>query len=476
MITLLGIPVSELDTSKYIMQLRGVLHWKKNWGKGTIEWATGVGKSMVAYLAIYAMRKRNPLIKCIIIVPTTQLKGQWETNLLKMGLANNTTVYVVNTIALKDVTYTCDLLVIDEVHRVAADKFSRIFHLVKYKHILGLTATIDRLDGKEKLLKQYAPVVSRVTQTQARRKGWISDFIELNVPIHISRDDKEKLSNMNKIIGKAMGKFDDPETMRACMRLEEAEHFAQLNFPTSNYKEVGAQLQVAALQGQQFIGMRTDYLYNLEQKIAATVELINEFGLKTITFSQSTRFADEVKKRVGPTAVAYHTKIEPVMRQVEKTKVYKSANGASKFLSKKQGAKQRMTEDGFEVYWTEPKKIGITVLKREALDHFTHNKNGVSAICTARALDQGFDVRDVELGINASGSSNPTQYVQRSGRVARSFVYANGTEKQGVFINLFVPNSKDQSWLENAQKGSRDVVYVDGVKEAVALIKKRLKS
>ena len=474
--TLLGIPVSELDTSKYIMQLRGVIHWKKHWGKGTIEWATGVGKSMVAYLAIYAMRKVNPSVKCIIIVPTTQLKGQWEENLLKLGLAESAEVYVVNTVALKDKVYQCDLLVVDEVHRVAADKFSRIFQLVQYKHILGLTATIDRLDGKEKLLKKYAPVVSRVTQTQARRKGWISDFIEMNVPIHISRDEKESLSNMNRVIAKNMAKFDDHECMRRCMKLEEAEYFAQLSFPSSNYKEMGAQLQVAALQAQQFIAMRTDFLYNLEQKIAATVELINEFGLKTITFSQSTRFADEVKNRVGPKAVAYHTKIEPVMRQVEKSKVYKSANGASKFLSKKPGAKQRMVEDGFEVYWKEPKKIGITVLKREALDHFSHNKNGVSAICTARALDQGFDVRDIGLGINASFSSNPTQYIQRSGRTCRPFTYTDGTIQQAVFINLFVPNSKDQTWLENAQKGSRNVVYVDDVKEAISLIKKRLKS
>ena len=63
--------------------------------------------------------------------------------------------------------------------------------------------------------------------------------------------------------------------------------------------------------------------------------------------------------------------------------------------------------------------MGITVQKREALDNFSNNKGGVDVICTARALDQGFNVEDVELGVNASGSSNPAQYVQRTGRVAR---------------------------------------------------------
>ena len=41
------------------------------------------------------------------------------------------------------------------------------FYSVKYKYILGLTGTLERLDGRHKLLEKYCPVVDRVTVEEA---------------------------------------------------------------------------------------------------------------------------------------------------------------------------------------------------------------------------------------------------------------------------------------------------------------------
>ena len=473
--TLLGMPVEKIDSSKYIMQCRGVISWKRKGGKGTMECATGFGKSIIACLAIAKMYKKKPHLTCMIIVPTISLKEQWEEILIAFGLSECTTVYVVNTIALKDIKYEVDFLVVDEIHLMAADQFSRIFSLVKYSFIMGLTATIDRLDGRERYLKKYAPVVMRITQTQAIKHGWINDFIECNVPIPISRKERDELTNMNREIAKNMGKFDDPEAMRRCMKIEEAELYARMNFPHANYKDMGAQLQVAALQGQQFTAMRTKFLYTLEQKIAATVDLINEFGLKTITFSQSTLFADEVKKRIGAKAVTYHSNMETLVRMVDKTKTYKKLASANNFMFKTEGSTLSTNGEQFIVTWQEPKKIGLTVQKRENKTNFKENLGGINTICTAKALDQGFDVADVEMGIDASRTSNPTQHTQRTGRCARNFTYSDGTKKQGIFVNLYVPNSRDRDWLDRAQKNSTNVVELGSMEECIALIKKRLK-
>ena len=52
-----------------------------------------------------------------------------------------------------------------------SDHFSRIFDCVTYNFILCLTATLQRLDGKEVLIKQYAPVVDEITITEAEENG-----------------------------------------------------------------------------------------------------------------------------------------------------------------------------------------------------------------------------------------------------------------------------------------------------------------
>ena len=476
--TLLGIPVEKLDSSKYMMQLRGLIHWKRQGGRGTMECCTAFGKSYMACLGIKKMSLTMTNLKVIVIVPTQQLQGQWKGLLTDLDLIQYCEVYVVNTVALKDKVYNCDFLVLDEGHRYGSEHFSKVFSLVRYRFVMVLTATIDRLDGKEKLIKEFAPVVMRITQKEAIRRGWISDFVECNVPMLLTRSEKEKLSNMSKIISESLNTFDkDPDLMRKCMQIEEAATYARCLFMSSSEDEIrdkAKEYQIAALQGQQFTAMRLKFLNNLEQKIVATVDLINEFGLKTITFSQSTQFADEVNKRIGKRAVSYHTKLQPYYRNEEKTKSYKTKAGADRYALTK-GHKVRPVDGAWEVYWTEAKKVGITVQKREALDNFSNNKGGVDVICTARALDQGFNVEDVELGVNASGSSNPTQYVQRTGRVARHYTYTDGTKKQGIFVNLYVPNSRDRMSLEKAQAGSLNVIELDSIEECISLIRKRLK-
>ena len=46
-----------------------------------------------------------------------------------------------------------------------------IFECVDYQMILGLTATIERLDGKETLVKSYAPVCDEITIEEATANG-----------------------------------------------------------------------------------------------------------------------------------------------------------------------------------------------------------------------------------------------------------------------------------------------------------------
>lgn len=92
--------------------------------------------------------------------------------LIPRRLVKNCRIAVINS-TIKEET-SCDLLVIDEIHRTGSESFQHIFTTVNYNMILGLTGTFERLDGKEKLIQYYAPVCDTITLTEAEKEGWVS--------------------------------------------------------------------------------------------------------------------------------------------------------------------------------------------------------------------------------------------------------------------------------------------------------------
>ena len=79
--------------------------------------------------------------------------------------------------------YECTLLVVDEIHKAAAPTLVKLFDNIKYKVILGLTATFERTDGRDRILAQHAPVVDTITIQEAVQNGWLSKFKEYKVLI-----------------------------------------------------------------------------------------------------------------------------------------------------------------------------------------------------------------------------------------------------------------------------------------------------
>ena len=76
---------------------------------------------------------------------------------------------VINSIVKGD--WEVDLLIIDECHLVASDTFRAIFGRVTYNMVLCLTGTLERLDGKEVVIKQYAPVCDNIPMKEALANG-----------------------------------------------------------------------------------------------------------------------------------------------------------------------------------------------------------------------------------------------------------------------------------------------------------------
>ena len=150
-------------------QKLGIKRWIESGGHGILAYGTGVGKTYTSIMLIQSMYKRNPNLSVLVVVPTDVLKEQWQRELAKHQVFSICKVEIINT-AIKH-EYQVDLLILDEVHQYASEQNIEIFGCVRYKYVLGLTATLERLDGKEEIIKRYAPPCDEVTIKDAEKNG-----------------------------------------------------------------------------------------------------------------------------------------------------------------------------------------------------------------------------------------------------------------------------------------------------------------
>jgi len=126
-------------------------------------------------------------------------------------------------------------------------------------------------------------------------------------------------------------------------------------------------------------------------------------GKRILVFSGANDFTDKLCDSVKPNAMAYHSK-----------------------KTKKQ--------------------------KELALDSF--RDGSINVLCSTKALNQGFDVPDANMGIICGITSKSLSMIQRVGRLIR---FKEG--KIGEIIILYVADSQEEKWLKNAVKDLSNVVW-----------------
>lgn len=140
-------------------------------------------KTRTAINIVELLVNRNPDAFVLIVVPTEIIKNQWVEQLIERNLFLNCKVEIINTVVKN--TYNVDLLILDEVHSYASSSYSAVFDVVEYKLILSLTATLERLDGKEELIKEKSPICDEVSIEEAIQNGWLSPFKEYCVLLDV---------------------------------------------------------------------------------------------------------------------------------------------------------------------------------------------------------------------------------------------------------------------------------------------------
>ena len=393
-------------------QAQSLRAWLQNKGRGCVEGCTGYGKTRIGLNAIEKVRTRYPDLSVIVVVPTDVLRNQWIKLIDERGLGLNCKVVIINT-ASKQLDQ-CDLLILDEIHKFAADQFSHVFKTVKYKLILGLTATIERLDGKHELLKKYCPVVDTVTIEVAKANGWVSDFTEYQVII--SAEDIDNYREYNKEFIKHF-EFFDFDFNKAMSMIGQAGLKNRLTYrdelcPNGSKEEKSKVLKDIMYHSMGFMHAmqnRKKFIHNHPQKIEVAREIIkHRADKKIITFSANTKMAEAI-------GVGY---------------VYTGKEGK--------------------------KKNRITIEEFEKLD------KGVINSC--KLAIEGFDCPGLSVGIVMGVDSSATKAIQSTGRVVRK----EGSKYSEMFT-LVMENTVEQEWFKKSHpKG--DYVTID-VENLILMLK-----
>lgn len=140
------------------------------YGGGIINLSTGSGKTLTAIKLICKAK-----LKSLVIVNKIELLNQWRKEIIKwvpnvkIGIIQGSifeyencdiVLGMLQTISIKNKLKSIDfswvnIAIFDEVHNLNTEIFSKVLFKVRPRYIFGLTATLERKDKLEKIIKWF---------------------------------------------------------------------------------------------------------------------------------------------------------------------------------------------------------------------------------------------------------------------------------------------------------------------------------
>lgn len=388
------------------------------------EACTGFGKTIVALMILERMTKYNPKLTTLVIVPYLPLKTQWEEKLLEWGLSAD--VYVVNT-AVKTYFEHYDFIIIDEAHRMTtytAEVFNQALS-IKSRFKLCLSATFSKTQIE--FMESFGlRSIGKVSLEEAIANNWVENFIQYKINIPLKPYNLETYKKVNQEYNKLLGWFNNDFTLAVqCSNKDFRENYAK-------EKELDpAKVGYYSIATIRAYGKIQNIINKSVEKVDAIAEIVNKLkNKKIIVFSESTDFADMIKERLPDKCLSYHSKLESMEIVKEYQKEFKRKKSAELFSIDNNASSLKEENDKYIVTYYKKLKLGKQKSLEYTLELFKNNPS-IRVLATAKALDEGIDLPDLEVAIIASGTRNVRQQIQRIGRVIRL-----GSGKEVKVINL----------------------------------------
>lgn len=427
-------PLEDPQLSLFAWQEDAFEAWRRNNYRGIVEAVTGAGKTRLGLAAVSDATRQGRQV--LLVVPTIELLHQWFGEIRKLlpwvvvgrlgdqyrddfrthevivstmqsALANAESG-VVNKLA----GHGSRLLIVDEVHRAAAEKFSKILD-EGYSRRLGLSATYQRTDGAHliHLEPYFGGVAYRLWYDRARADRLIAPFDVALVGVNLSSDEAARYEALSGDIRKAH------RTLHAYLPYTDVRPADFLAIVASWAAEETANARnLTARKYMRAVSSRQKLLAQTQAKITGLTELVPALAQanSSLIFSLTQTGADEAAAVVSERGIAATAVYSEMGRSDRKTRMAQFRSG------------------------------------------------DLPVLAAPRVLDEGVDVPEAELGIVLAANRSKRQLVQRLGRVIRrkadgragKFVvfYTRGTiedpEVSGdEHLNEVLPHARELGWF-----------------------------
>lgn len=394
--------MEDLNKLKDKQQKKALNHWAMNSFHGSIIAGTGFGKSRCGVIAVGETIKRlkdseknieGRPITGLVLVPTTQLKDQFREEFIKWGYEDclETVDFMCYQSAYKMIGRHYDVVICDEIHLGLSPEYRKFFDNNIFDRLLCMTATLPEEYEYKELLLEIAPIVFEITLDECVDLGLVSPYNIVCRPIDLTFDERTNYKKINNRFVYWKGQLGQFDAW------ENAKLIMQDLSASPQEKK-------AATQFYRSIRERKKIIDFAENKIDAFKDLVLANPDKRIlAFGGANEFTDMLSDSVIPLAQSYHSK---------KTKKQKEA----------------------------------------ALELFRDGT--INVLCSTKALNQGFDVPDANMGIICGITSKSLSMIQRVGRLIR---FQEG--KTGEVIVLYVRDSQEEKWIKNAVKNLKNVTF-----------------
>lgn len=369
--------------------------WAKNDFVGSVIAGTGFGKSRVGILAIdYILKQKSRSNKksALVLVPTVQLQDQFIEEFDKWGVSTDNVEVLCYQSAYKLIGNHYSIVLCDEVHLGLSPQYRKFFDNNTYDKMLCMTATLPEEQEYKELLKDLAPTVYKISLDQCVAKGIVAPYNIYCKALSLTPTEQAEYKKINNAFVYYKYQLGQFNAFDEAKRI-----MADKNAHPADKKS--AVLFYRAIRERKKI---VDFASN---KVAVFQKLVfDNMDSKILAFSGANDFTDELCASVDPLSATYHSK---------KTK------------------KQR----------------------EKALADF--KSGAINVLCSTKALNQGFDIPDANMGIMCGITSKALPMIQRVGRLIR---FQEG--KVGEIYILYVKNSQEEKWLKNATKTLNNVNWI----------------
>lgn len=326
----------------------------------------------------------------LILVPTVQLQDQFIEEFDKWGVSHENVEVMCYQSAYKLKNKHYSIVVCDEIHLGLSPEYRKFFENNKFNMLLCMTATLPEELEYRELLDKIAPTAYKITLDKCVKLGIVSPYEITCVPVKLTDEEAEEYKKINN-------KF-----IYWKYQLGNFDAFNEAKRILASKSATGVQMQ-AAVQFYRLIRARKQIVDFADNKINKFQQIYAaNTDKKILVFGGANDFTDKLCDSI-PGGMAYHSK-----------------------KTKKQ--------------------------KELALESFKNDD--INVLFSTKALNQGFDVPNANMGILCGITSKSLSMIQRVGRLIRF-----QEDKIGKIVIIYVADSQEEKWLKKATKSLKNVVW-----------------